>query len=132
MASTYCDQDDIEDIFGANAVEKWATVDSTDGSAERTARIARAVAYAGDRIDDVLRTTSYKIPAATSAGAVPTSIENVAAIMAGVWLFMIRGHENIEMRDGLPLHRYHFLERQATEYLELIRTGKVKLDAVTG
>lgn len=132
MASTYCDQTDIEDIFGSDAVDKWLTVDATDGSSEKAARLARAIAYAGDRIDDVLRTTSYKVPAATSSAATPTTIENLAASLAGLWMFSIRGHQDIEMREGLPIHRYYFLEKQVNEQLELIRTGKVKLDAVTG
>jgi hypothetical protein len=132
MTSTYCDQNDIEDIFGSNAVTKWATVDSTDGSTERTARITRAIAYAGDKIDDILRTTSYKIPVANTAGLVPTTIENIAAVLAGVWMFQIRGVEDIQMREGTPIHRHFFTYKDALDTLEAIRTGRVKIDAVTG
>lgn len=130
--STYCAQADIEEIFGSQAVDKWLTVNSDDGAAAKLARVNRAIAYAGDVIDDVMRLTSYKIPCVTSAAAVPTTIKNIASVIAGVWLFEIRGVENIQMQDGHPMHRHYIAKRDALEYLELIRTGKRKLDALTG
>lgn len=128
--STYCSLANINAAFGTENVTQWSDLDSNENSSEKTARIAAAIAYASDAIDDVIRTANYTIPLANAAGTTPTTIINLAAILAGLWMYEARGTQDMNARTGEPVHRLAFRREYAERTLEHLRTGKIKLDAL--
>ncbi len=128
--STYCARSDIEDRFGTTSVSAWGDIDNDESAATITARITRAIAVASDKIDDAMRTSHYLIPLSTPAGATPTAIVDIAAAFAGVWLRTARGVEDFEPQTGKAIHELSPIELAAERDLEMIRSGKTRLDAL--
>jgi hypothetical protein len=134
--STYCALADIENAFGKENVSGvsgtggWVDLDNDGNSANRTARANAAIAYASDAIDDVVRNTNYTIPLATAASATPTTVTNLAAILAGLWLYEARGTQDMNPRTGEPVHRLAFRREYAERTLDQLRKGEIKLDAL--
>lgn len=125
----YCTQANIESVFGDTNVAKWADMDN-DGSAD-SGRIDRAISVADAMIDDVCRLTGLKIPVQNAAGSTPTTIEELSANLAGVWLYEARGVMDFS-EGGEPNHRLAWHRHNARRTLHQIRTGQIKLDAVIG
>lgn len=129
MSSTYCTQSDMELVFGTNSIDGWADL---DGDADNKAsRITEAIAMAGEEIDAVLRGTRYsnQLPIADQSGTTPRLVKNIAAVLAGVWLYDGQGCRDRD-KDGRPFHNLEFRRQWATDRLEQIRTGAITLDAV--
>lgn len=120
MSNTYCQEADINALFGSTNVLKWSDLDN-DGSAD-TGRINAAIAAAGDEIDSWLRPTQYTIPLADEDGNTPTIIETLAAEYAGVWLYTHRGVE----RD----HELQPVAEKVQATLQQIRNGDRQIDAM--
>lgn len=123
---SYCDQDDIEAIYGSNNVDDWATVDAGDDASTKAARVTWACNAATAFIDDALRMTRYRIPLVTESGSTPTTINILAAKYAGVLLYEIRGQED----SGRSEHKFSGARARAEAYLEQVKKGVVKLDAI--
>lgn len=120
MSSAYCDQDDIENRFGVENVDTWATLASTDTSVEKTARINEAIAVVSDEFDEILRcVTPYesKLPIST----VPDSVKDKVAIGVGLWL---RSFHNA---DDHPESYIANLEKRYKEWISEVRNGTRKL-----
>ncbi len=130
MSSTYCTRAQIEDRFGVTNVSAWGDINNDEVAATITARIARAINVASDKIDDALRRSPYLIPLTTPAGATPTVIVDIAATLAGVWLRTARGVEDFDPKSGKPIHELSPLEYAAERDLENIRTGQPKINAL--
>jgi len=131
--STYCVKSDIEATFGVTNVEKWAKL-QTDYTAEQIAtRIARAIAVASEDIDDTLRFAGIEVPCVTEDDTTPTTIEQICADLAGVWLYESRGVDDVA-RDCSPNHRLKFFADRAQERLEQIaaRRRKINIPSNTG
>lgn len=132
--STYCTRAQIEAVFGVSEVQKWADLDEdADGDAndaDVVARIARAIAVASAEIDDFVRGMPYVTPLADADGNTPTTIENIAATMAGVWLYEARGSQDFSPKSGDPYHRLAFKRTEARRFLQQLREGDRKLDAM--
>lgn len=127
-----CVRNDIEQIFGLLSVAEWAKLDATDSTAMQTARITLACAIGSERVDNVLRGTPYRVPCLNSAGTVPLTIIDLSAHFAGLWLYTSRGVEDMEFRDGKPVHRLSSHQALAEMDLEAIRSGRWVLDAQRG
>lgn len=127
--STYCDEANMQEIFGPENTERWADLDNDEDDTVIDARIARAIAVASAFIDDYMRGTPYVLPLATSAGVTPTSIEDLAAKLAGVWLYESRGVEDFG-KAGQPLHKLTPVRMSVMRELKAIRAGVRKLDAM--
>lgn len=126
--STYCTLANIQSIFGTTNVAEWLDMDN-DGSAD-SGRSDRAIAVASDEIDDVARAgMHYSIPLLTAAGATPTTISDLAATLAGLWLYESRGSQDIDPNSGKPYHRLAFKREGALRVLDEIRTGRRRIDA---
>lgn len=130
MSSTYCGRSDIEDWAGQTNVSAWADVSNTESASEITARINRAIDVASNNIDDAMRTSPYLIPLTTPAGTTPTAIVDIAAKLAGVWLYDPRGSEDWDGQTGKPLHSLSPIKAEAERELENIRIGKKRIDAL--
>jgi hypothetical protein len=131
MSSAYCAQTDIEKVYGANNVSKWADIDLDADAGTKSDRITEAIDVASEEIDDALRLLGVRIPAATAAGATPTTVRHLAAVLAGLWLYEARGAEDYN-RDGTIRHGHAWRREWADNYLNMIVTGKRKLDMATG
>jgi hypothetical protein len=127
--STYCAKTDIEQVFGPTNVSKWSDLDNDADATKIANRITAAIAYASESIDDILRCTSYPIPVVTAADATPATVKDLAAKLAGIWLYEARGSQDFDRDSGQPYHRYAWVRRDCYRTLEDIRTGRRKLDA---
>ena len=130
MASTYCTQSQIEDVFGVENIQTWSDLDNS-GTTD-TARIARAIAVVSERIDDVARITNYKIPLADEDAATSASLSDLAATLAGIWLYEARGSQDFNPQTGEVAHRLEFKRQRAEQMLNDIRDQRIRLDAIRG
>jgi phage gp36-like protein len=121
----YCQQSDIENVFGAANIAKWADMDNTGDPVEIASRIAAAIAWATAEIEDRLRGGPYLIPLT----ATPPTIVNLCAQLAGVWLYESRGVQEFNVETGEPCHRLQWNRRAAETALAEIRAGKRRLDS---
>jgi hypothetical protein len=131
MSSVYCDRDRIEQVYGAEHIAQYAKMDGNDSEATITARINLAIAFAGDEIDGVARKAAYQnIPLVDASDATPNDIANLAAVLAGLWLYEAKGSHDTDGRSGRALHRLQFRRAWARRRLNEIREGEYVIDAV--
>lgn len=123
--SYYCEKTDVEAVFGASNIEKWADLDSDGDAGKIAARIEAAIVFAHNRVDDLLRGGPYAIPI---VGVAPHTIKDAAAKLAGVWLYEARGVEDFDESSGEMLHRLSPIKRDAERTLAHIRGGALRLD----
>ena len=123
--STYCTRSDLEALFGRSNVTKWADMDNDQDSDAIEARIDRAIAVASARIDDRLRSGPYSLPITGS----PPTLVNLAAQLAGVWLYESRGVQDFSPDTGYPVHRLRWHTVQAEKTIREILSGVVRLNA---
>ena len=128
--STYCTRAQIEAIYGATNVEKWADLDEDDDAANITARITDAIAVASEEIDDIARMSEFQIPLADSDSATPVTVRNTAATLAGIILYENRGTQDFNPRTGEPFHRLAFKRTQVRRFLAELRKGDRRIDAM--
>ena len=91
----YCSLTDIQNVFGLSNVTLWSNLDNTSTTTDTT-RIAAALAYADDEIDNFFRGGPYAVPLILNSGCAPTTW---AAKLAGIWLYDSRGQLDTLM-DG--------------------------------
>lgn len=130
----YCATSDVEAIFGpanVSATGGWADLSGADDAPTIAARIAYTIAMADAHIDDALRGTGYKLPIQTSAGATPTSVTGMSARLTGVLLYEASGTVD-RNSDGRVEHAYGYARAGVEQMLKQIRSGELKLDAITG
>ncbi len=128
--STYCTRANIEAVYGPTNVAKWADLDADENASNITARITLAISVASEEIDDFVRLTQYTIPLATAAAETPVTITNLAATLAGIWLYEARGSQDFDPKTGAPYHRLAFKLEETKQFLEQLRTGDRKIDAL--
>ena len=119
---SYCQRSDIEDIFGVTNVAQWADLDNDEKAAKITARIARAIAVADAEVDSRLRGSPLTVPVVDSAGDTPVLITDVAARLAGVWLYENRGVQDAP-EDSNGEHRLSGHRRRAEKQLAMFRAN---------
>lgn len=122
----YCVAADLFDVFGMLNVKKWADLDNDQDLEKIEARITSAISRASGEIDDWLR-DRYDVP----FNPVPSAINEVASILAGVRLYENRGIEDIDPETGRPVHRLAHLREAAKRTLQEILSGQRRLDAPT-
>lgn len=125
----YATQTDVENIFGASAVSKWADRDGDGDSVKKAARIAASLAFADNFINDFLRGGPVSIPITTTP--TPGTIVDVAARLAGVWLYEGRGIEDIDPNLSQPFHRLAMHRRDAHSALRAIKAGALRIGATS-
>jgi len=133
VITTYCSQDDVEQVFGAVNVQKWATLDSSDTSTTRAERITLAIEITAQEMDDWLRSAHYTVPIKKNVvkGAETLAIHPIRflnARLAGIFLHDNVLVQNVDPKTGQPLDEVTFARNSAKEYLNDITTGKRKLD----
>ncbi len=125
----YSAEADIKQVFGTTNVDKWSDLDDDANAANMAARIAVAVLVADDEIDDSARSQHYRRPLANAAGSTPRTIINLAATIAGLWLYEARGSQDFHPQTGVPNHRLAWKSKWVQRTLNEIRTGIRKIDA---
>lgn len=130
--STYCTKADMELEFGATNIADWANIDNDGNATTKSARITEAIAVASEEIDEVLRTTGYLVSSVQADGdGTPKAFNRLARVLAGLWLYESRGATDYA-RDGTPHHGHAWRRQWAHDYLERIRSGAIKIDALLG
>ena len=122
--STYCTRSDLEALFGKANVVKWADLDNDHDSEAIEARIDKAIEVASARIDDRLRSGPYSLPITGD----PPTLVNLAAQLAGVWLYESRGVQDFSPDTGYPVHRLRWHTEQAEKTLREILSGVIRLN----
>lgn len=84
----YITQPDIETVYGVNNIAVWSNLEN-DGSGASTSRIAAAIAYAEEYVDNRFRGSRYAIPFQGTSG-VPKVLVDWCAKIAGAWLYRSR------------------------------------------
>ena len=131
--ATYCVQADIEQRFGltnVSANDGWADIDKDNDATKMEARIVLAIAVASERIDDVLRLSPYGPAFENAGGTQSVTITDLAATLAGIWLYECKGAYDVDPQSRRQIHRFAFRKRDAERRLREIREGYVKIDAV--
>lgn len=119
--AAYCEDTDINLVFGSVNVSKWADANNNANAGEIATRIAWAAQRATDHINDKLRRTYYTIP----FDPPPQSIIDLAATFAGCILYqMPRG-----LVDGEDAQAaMQSVRDEAENTLMRIVSGQMKLD----
>ncbi len=118
----YIVQTDIENVFGATNVRAWSNLDN-NASTTNTTRVASAIAYAEQLIEDRFRNSDYAVPL---SGAGLVIVKDWAAKLAGVWLYSSRGFRQND--DGTEGNRILFHRREVEETMDLYLSGSRTLD----
>ena len=128
--AAYATQAQVEDVFGVENVQQWSDLDNTGNT--DTARITRGIAVVSERIDDVARTTAYKIPLGDEDAAISITVSDLAATLAGIWLYEARGSQDFNPQTGEVAHRLEFKRQRAEQMLADIRDGRIRLNSIRG
>jgi hypothetical protein len=124
--SGYCDREDIELIYGASNVAKWADLENNEDSAEITAKIQWACDTATSRMDDRLRDGPYAVP---FEEPYPQQIVEQTARLAGVLLYDARGIVD-QGGDGEPIHQLAPHRRMVQAFIMDVLSGRIKFSSV--
>jgi len=119
----YCTRSDVERIFGATNIAKWADLDSNNNDVAIDERIASAITVASAEVDSILAGSPIRVPITT----VPTLIREVTASLAGVILYEGRGTQGVAAENGQLVHPYLFKRQWAISVLSDLRDGKRRL-----
>jgi len=86
----YASQSDVETQFGTANVAMWSQLDPTAApTTTDTARVAAAIAYAEDLVNDRFRGSKYTVPLVPN-GSTPKMLIRWVSVLAGLWLFQSR------------------------------------------
>ena len=96
----YCNRADIELVFGAINISKWADLDNNEDADTIQARIENACETASAEIEDIFRNRQYSFPLTQS----PT-LKNLVVRLAGLKLHDARGIIDGDSTDSLSLIR---------------------------
>jgi hypothetical protein len=126
----YCDQGDVENVFGVSNVAAWSNLDNTRSDAD-VMRIAAALVYAVSEIDDFFRGGPYAVPLVVNSG---TTVATWAAKLAGIWLYDSRGQLDSIVDGGVvrSLSRYAGMKKSVYVEMGLYKIGYKRLDAARG
>lgn len=123
----YIAQSDVENLFGQANVRIWSNIDNHDDSETPNAtRITAAIAYAEDMVDDRLRDGPFSVPV---TGTIPTTLKDICARLAGVWLYEARGVDDFDPDTGRELHKYEFHRRYAMKTIDKLIRGEMTLNS---
>ena len=120
---SYTSQSGIEAVYGTHNVAQWSNLDN-DATTADAARIATAISYAEAYMNDALRDGRYEIP---FGGTAPTMIADMAAKMAGVWLYNTRRIRRAEAEGVGEAIQGH--QDEVDSLLAAINAGQRVLDA---
>ncbi len=124
---SYCTRQDIEDLLGERNVVLWSNLDPDATEADESG-IVRAIAWAGNRIDERMKGGPYRVPLVAEGGEL-IGLRHVCAMLAGWWLFSSRGFVEAVTGKGAGAGM-KALRRDAERQLDRYRAGIDHLPAV--
>lgn len=116
---------DIENIFGVENVAKWADLDGDSVQSKIDARVEESITAAEDDCNSSLDGGPYTIPFSSA----PTLIKTICAKLAGVWLYDVRGTDDVD-GDGNPINKTRVHYKDAMRMIREILAGKRLLTGV--
>lgn len=119
IAMAYIVKADIEAIFGVENVKKWADLDGDNIQSKIDARVVVAITAAEDDCNSSLESGPYIIPFAVA----PTIIKTICAMLAGVWLYNVRGTDDVD-GNGNPVNKMRIHLNAAHMMIGEILAGK--------
>lgn len=122
--TAYCDRVNVEVMFGALNIRRWADLDNTENEVTIHARIDWACELATEYVNSRLVRGHYTIPFTS----IPVMIVNLTAMYAGIMLYDGRQVVSSDDKDVVSRQRKDF-----DRYIRQIVKGQLKLlDPVTG
>jgi hypothetical protein len=120
----YCSRTDVEAIFGAANILKWADPDNTGDSGIIDDRITYCCNLATTYIDSRLRGGLYVIPFDPTA---PADVTEVAARRCGIILYQNRGPAELNaMGNVVNLMGNH--QKEIDKFIKGVTSGQLRLD----
>lgn len=123
----YSTRVDVEEIFGIKNVAQWADLDNDRNETDIASRITKGIAVSDAFINNRFRRTRYRIPVVCSTS--PETLVDIAAKLAGVWLYENRGIRDVDPDSGNPKHALMWHKKEANRLLDQIISGAIELDA---
>jgi len=121
--ATYIETSDLNNVFGTINIAAWS--DLTGGRTADTTRIAAAIAWAEQKVENRFRRSRYEVPFAKVDGAYDLALKHWMAILAGDWLYQSR---NIR-RGADDTDRTSALIEQVESEISEVLGGQSVLDA---
>jgi len=95
LLMAYITQSNIEGVFGVQNVAEWSNLEN-DGSGASTARIALAITFAEEYVEDRFRDGPYEVPFVNTGSSTPQCVVDWCSRMAGAWLYRSRPPQSRE------------------------------------
>jgi hypothetical protein len=124
----YCSRRDVEIKFGSENVRTWADMDNDGDWSAVQQRINQAIRWADRYIENKLRYTQYVIPLVPDGVDALEDIKDIAARLAGYWLYDSRGVDEQDP-DGRPINRMDTHQQHAERMLRRYVAGQQHLPA---
>lgn len=119
---SYCVRTDLENIYGAVNIQKWADIDNDGVSTKIDARINWALQLSYDYVNNKLEGGPYAVPL---TGSYPMIITCQAQLATG-YLYESRGLTNYDP-DGKPIHQLKQGMDWANNILLQLRGGTIRI-----
>lgn len=122
--AAYCDGDDLDMMFGAKNIDRWADLDNDENGTYNAARVDWACELATEYLNSRLLRGPYAVPFDTPY---PTLIVNLTAMYAGILLYDGRQVVSADDKDRVSRQRKDF-----DRFIKQIFRGQLKLFTTTG
>lgn len=119
----YAARADVEIIYGAQNVRKWASLDNDNDEDEIDRRVAWALCLATERLHNDLRGGPYSLPFAAPC----REVTDLTARMAGTLLYDSRGITDTDS-DGRPVDNLETHRKFVRNRVAEILLGRVRLN----
>ena len=127
---SYAERTDVEAVFGVANVAAWADLDNDGDSSKIDDRVTLALSMADCEINDKLRGGIYVLPLVkTGEDEPPETVVNMAAMLAGVFLYESRGVQDFNPDSGQAVHRLTWYRKRVESTIREITSGVRMLDA---
>lgn len=122
----YLVQSDIENIFGTANVVQWSQLDPDTPTVVDTTRVAAAISWASEEVENRFRGGYYAVPFVASSGSLPRTLVDWCATLAGLWLYRSRG--NSGQSTDADAGRYGAMAESAYKSMDLYLGGQRRMN----
>lgn len=122
----YCEDADVNMVFGRINVDRWADVDNVKDPTSVAARRAWAIEQASAEFDDRMRNGPLQAPI---LDPFPPIVVRMVSYLAGVLLYESRGVVDMDAK-GKPLHVLSWAKDRFDEFVRDVHARRIAVDAV--
>jgi len=122
----YATREDVESIFGARNVIKWADLDNENDAGDIDDRVTWALDLATEMLDNRLFEGPYVVPFDTA----PLEVVQSTARLAGVLLYEARGIPAVD-GDGNPINQVAPHKKAVDDFVKGVMSGTIRFAALT-